>query len=324
MKKAKFIVLVLLLPLFLLGAGSCQTTPVPTPERPVTLPVLPDRPSELTEAERAAAARVVAVGRRIAVNTEVKGVSAGADASKQAVLLWGTLQTWLNVIIPVPLSETADDAIIALTKAGNEARKLRAAFRVKYQAAKAELVKLERENILSKRDAAEVHKELLALRAANAAKDKRLKELASARKTVTFWGINIFGVASVVGIVFCFIRYGKPLGTVALVLLGALYFGGMASYIWAWYNDIIKQSLLIAGIILVLAAVVYAFWGAIVEKVFTKKITQRAQAARKKLHETSPEKLKELDEAFVRERALATDIYVKSVKTKEGIESVSP
>jgi len=325
MWKCRIIVFVLLA-LLLLGAGPCTTLPTPaqTPEKPVTLPVLPNRPSDLTEAERAAAARLVVVGQRIAHQVEATGVPAGSEAAKQSILLWSALQTWLGVVIEEPVTDTVEGVIAELKKAGDAARKLRAEFAVKYQEAKAALAKLERENILSARNAAAVHKELLALRESDAAKAKRLKELASSKKSVTFWGINIFGIAGVVGIAFCFLRFGRAVGIVALAVIASLYVGGLSAYVWEWHHTLITTALIIAGVVLVVGAVAYAFWGTVVEKIFTPKLVARTQAARKKLGEADAGKLAELDESMARERALVTDMYVKSVKAKAGVAPVTP
>ena len=115
----------------------------------------------------------------------------------------------------------------------------------------------------------------------------------------------LFGV-----VVFIYIKFGSWIGGAAFVICLFLCAGSLAAYVWRWYRGVIVSGFVGAGILLALAAVVYAIWGAALSKWYRELIG----ALEKSKDELPADSLDKLRATLSANTSAGAKAYVKVVK----------
>lgn len=289
---------------------------------PIVLPQPPPEPPAITRAEKAAIARTIATGEHVGGEIAAKGCQARSAIAEVNVDLWRLLGKWAGPADPAKPQSPGDAEMRilgdALTRAVEERAVLVHQWQQDQAAWHAQLKTVE----------AKANKELANLADANAGLRQQLDALSAESRVERaaahrrgLWALLGFGGAFAIAVAFCYLRFGKTLGSLALTLAIFLEGGGLVLYIWTWWKGTILTVLACAAGLAVLCVLLYAFGGTFWKKLF-EQLVANVQSARAKLAASDPAALATVDSAL--KASASTPLAVAVVKAKADMASAQP
>jgi len=287
------------------------------------LPEFSDLPPNPSEAEREALHGVARCGSLISQDL-IADPGHNPSLLKKNDDLWRTLIEWLSVpdgrLRKVDVESYDEYADRLLLEAG-KTREAYIKWKAEYKANREKYEEIRKNNILLARDKDEANQEILARREAMMKMEEELEAYKKKEHKILFWGINVFGFLGISGVVIIFLKYGFRGGMMATILMGALYSGGIAAYIWRVHPEFVKLGAILGTALLIILGIAYAFWGTLIEKAFRRQVEVH-QTVREKL----PEDVREqVDNKFREEggRDIMRNLAITKFKKDRNIARVA-
>ena len=279
-------------------------------------PPLP--PPAITPDEKRVLSDIFATGKDVSNTIESVGTKAHSDESKLNRELWILSGTWIGRVGEIKEFVNLE---IALCKAVTERVALEeryASVDLKY---KLQLEKLRAENVLIAREKDALNRRYEVVEAEN-------KKYHSWSKKLCWTIFGISGLVGLIGIAFCFIRFGQSIGILVAVGSGVFYTASLLVFFWSYYQGTIITILCVAGGLTALALLLYSTKGAIFKKVFERTVTRIEEGRRYLIEEVSPNALKAFDSKVRAEDSSDSldqirEKMVKDVKINNGLKKVS-
>ncbi len=305
----------MLMTLLLTACLSC--TPKLVKEKVITIGPGPQPTPLITVKERVAAASVAAAGKAMGVKIDEQGAQAKSPESKINLDFWDTIYCWLATPTVPPPELNLDTVELLkgrLSDAVRERQNAEEEYRKAIMERERRIADLESKNILVAKEKEEVNSKLGTLAKENS-------EYGDVAKKLSWAGVGVAGVVGALFTLFAYIRFGKTIGTLVLVIGGAFYVGGIMVFLWSFYKTFVVATLIIGGSLVALGLIVYAVWGAVISKAWKTQVAA-IQKGREALAGVGKGALETFDRTMASDNSALRETLVTLTKKVDRIPPV--